>query len=288
MRRWSRTNSGRLIRRSPSPPLDMADIGAENFSEHENDQALQNLHEQPRTLRDFMHPTRTRSPSCIVFPPDASRFNFKPGIIQLLPTFHGFESENPYLHLREFEEVCNTCTDQNCSMNIIRLKFFPFSLKDKAKTWLQNLRSGSIRTWDEMQAQFLKKFFPPHRTNSFKRQITTFTQKPGETLYQCWDRFKELLNICPHHGFETWRLVSYFYEGLTSQGRQVVEMMCNGEFRDKSPEDALDYLDYIAENAQHWDTVGSYESSSKPQSSPLVEACITLGKTMIFKPNLHH
>ena len=64
-------------------------------------------------------------------------------------------------------------------------------------------------------------------------------------------------------------------------------MMCNGEFRDKSPEDALDYLNYIAENAQHWDTVGPYESSSKPQSSPLVEACITLGKTMIFKPNLH-
>ena len=62
-------------------------------------------------------------------------------------------------------------------MNIIRLKFFPFSLKNKVKTWLQNLRSGSIRTWDEMQAQFLKKFFPPHIINSFKRQITTFTEK---------------------------------------------------------------------------------------------------------------
>ncbi|KAH9686259.1 hypothetical protein KPL70_014304 [Citrus sinensis] len=86
-----------------------------------------------------MHPTRTGSPSCIVFPPDASRFNFKPGIIQFLPTFRGFESENSYLHLREFVEVYNICTDQNCSMNIIRLKFFPFSLKDKAKTWLQNL-----------------------------------------------------------------------------------------------------------------------------------------------------
>ena len=67
-----------------------------------------------------------------------------------------------------------------------------------------------------MQAQFLKKKFPPHRINSFKRQITTFTQKPGETFYQYWDRYKELLNICPHHGFEIWRLMSYFYEGLTS------------------------------------------------------------------------
>jgi hypothetical protein len=36
-------------------------------------------------------------------------------------------------------------------MNIIRLKLFPFSLKDKAKTWLQNLGSGSIHDWDEMQ-----------------------------------------------------------------------------------------------------------------------------------------
>ena len=88
-------------------------------------------------------------------------------------------------------------------MNIIRLKLFPFLLKDKVKTWLQNLRFGSIITWNNMREQFLKKFFPPHRINSFKRQITSFTQKKGEILYQYWDRFKELLNICPQHGFET-------------------------------------------------------------------------------------
>jgi hypothetical protein len=60
------------------------------------------------------------------------------------------------------------------------------------------LRPGSIRAWDEMQQQFLKKFFPSHRTNSFKRQIITFTQKPGETFYHCWDRYRDLLNTCPH------------------------------------------------------------------------------------------
>ena len=43
--------------------------------------------------------------------------------------------------------------------------------------------------------------------------------------------------------------------------------MCNGEFRDKSPEDALDYLEHIAENAQHWDTIGTYESHVKLQPS---------------------
>ena len=44
-------------------------------------------------------------------------------------------------------------------------------------------------------------------------------------------------------------------------------MLCNWEFRDKSPEYVLDYLDHIAENAQQWDTIGTYESPVKPQPS---------------------
>jgi hypothetical protein len=92
-----------------------------------------------------------------------------------------------------------------------------------------------------MQQQFLKKFFPSHRTNSFKRQITIFTQKPGETFYQYWDRYRDLLNTCPHHCFETWRLVSHFYEGLTPKDRQMVELKCNETFEDKD----LIYISFI-------------------------------------------
>jgi len=63
-----------------------------------------NENNRVRTLRDHMNPTRTSVPSCIVFsPPDASHFNFKPDIIQLLPSFHDLDLENSYLHLREFE-----------------------------------------------------------------------------------------------------------------------------------------------------------------------------------------
>jgi hypothetical protein len=101
-----------------------------------------------------MNPTSTSAQSCIVFSPDASHFNFKPDIIQPLPSFHGLDLENPYLHFREFEEVCNTYNDLNCSMNTIRLKLLPFSLKDKAKTWLQNLTSGSIHASDEIKNNF--------------------------------------------------------------------------------------------------------------------------------------
>ena len=35
---------------------------------------------------------------------------------------------------------------------------------------------------------------------------------------------------------------------------QFVEMMCNGEFMNKEAEEAWDYFDILAENAQSWDT----------------------------------
>jgi hypothetical protein len=38
-----------------------------------------------------MNPIRTLALLCIVFPPDASHFNFKSDIIQFLPNFHGLD-----------------------------------------------------------------------------------------------------------------------------------------------------------------------------------------------------
>ena len=75
--------------------------------------------------------------------------------------------------------------------------------------------------------------------------------KTRETFYQCWDRYKEFYNTCPHYGFEIWRLVSHFYESLTPTDRQMVELMCNGTFEDKDPDELMNHLDLVAENAQN-------------------------------------
>ncbi|KAI5316183.1 hypothetical protein L3X38_045359 [Prunus dulcis] len=37
--------------------------------------------------------------------------------------------------------------------------------------------------------------------------MTTFSQKDTESLPQAWERFKDLITLCPHHGFERWRMV---------------------------------------------------------------------------------
>jgi hypothetical protein len=81
MRVWTRALSGRLSRKSLFSLENMAE--EDNQSIHNED----NENNHVRKLRDYMNPTRTSSPSCIVFPPDASHFNFKPGIFNFYPLF---------------------------------------------------------------------------------------------------------------------------------------------------------------------------------------------------------
>ncbi|KAL6326200.1 hypothetical protein AAG906_001595 [Vitis piasezkii] len=139
-----------------------------------------------RSMRDRMHPPRMSAPSCIV--PPTEQLVIRPHIVPLLPTFHGMET----------------------SIDLMRLKLFPFTLKDKAKIWLNSLRPRSIRTWTDLQAEFLKKFFPTHRTNGLKRQISNFSAKENEKFYECWERYIEAINACPHHGFDTWLLAGMY------------------------------------------------------------------------------
>jgi hypothetical protein len=72
------------------------------------------------------------------------------------------ENENPYVHVRAFEEVIDSFYAQNV-IETAKLRFFPFSLKDKVKGWLYTVKPRSIVSWGEMTQEFYKKFFPPHK-----------------------------------------------------------------------------------------------------------------------------
>ena len=63
----------------------------------------------------------------------------------------------------------------------------------------------------------------------------------------------EAINVCPHHGFDTWLLVSYFYDGMSSSMKQLLETMCGGAFMSKNPDEAKDFLNYVAEVSRGWD-----------------------------------
>lgn len=71
-------------------------------------------------------------------------------MLQHILTFHGMESENPYLHLKDFKEVCSTFKKPNKNEEVVRLKLFPFYLKDKGKFWLSAQRPHSIQSWQKL------------------------------------------------------------------------------------------------------------------------------------------
>ncbi|RVW34974.1 hypothetical protein CK203_092513 [Vitis vinifera] len=204
---WIRDQEGRLVR-IETPRATELEIILEVMENQPEDQHSQhgqgndpNLY---RSMRDRMHPPRMSAPSCII--PPTEQLIIRPHIVPLLPTFHGMESENPYAHIKEFED-------------------------DKAKIWLNSLRPRTIRTWTELQADFLKKFFPTHRTNGLKRQISNFSHV----------RMKNFMNA-----------------------GEILETMCGGDFMSKNPEEAMDFLSYVSEVSRGWDEPTNREMGKRP------------------------
>ena len=289
MQQWDRDTSGRLNRISTQ--LDLAsEVSVQTDTMDPIPEEQQSQLGTPmnpnayRTMGDHIHPPRVSAPSCII--PPADDVAVRPYLVPLLPTYHGMENENPYTHLRDFEEVCTTFKEGMMDMDLLKLKAFPLTLKDKAKIWLNSLRPRTIRNWAELQAEFLKKFFSAHKTNNFKRQIYTFVAHEGEKFYQCWERFMETSSACPHHGFDTWMLVNHFYDGMSPPMKQLVETMCGGNFLSEHPDEAIDFLNYVAETSKAWDEPRPREDEGLRHSSYQGESIHTISEDTLMREKL--
>ena len=80
----------------------------------------------------------------------------------MLTKFTGFEGT--YLFLSEFEEVCNMIHFHNVQIDVVKLRFVPFSLKDNAKRLMYSLLANSISSWHDFVKVFLQKYFPNDKT----------------------------------------------------------------------------------------------------------------------------
>ena len=108
-----------------------------------------------KSLKEYFTHSTYNSPSCIQLPEiAATSFEIKSSIIQMLPSFNGLDNEDPYNHLGEFLEICTTFKLQNLTDDALKLRLFPFSLKNKAKYWLHSLGANTITTWAQMQQVF--------------------------------------------------------------------------------------------------------------------------------------
>ena len=74
----------------------------------------------------------------------------------------------------------------------LKLRLFPFSVKDKGKQWLNFLPVNSITIWAQLCHAFLTKFYPISKTMEMYNVITNFTMLDGETFHEAWERFNDL------------------------------------------------------------------------------------------------
>ena len=151
--------------------------------------------EVERTLLDFAMPGVDGTRQSIARPTiNANNFEIKPALLQMIQSsvqFYGLANEDPNAHIANFLEICDTFKYNGVSDDAIRLRLFPFTLKDRAKAWLNSQPPASITTWDLLAKAFLAKYFPPAKTAKIIKDITTFQQFEMESLSDTWERFKE-------------------------------------------------------------------------------------------------
>ena len=104
----------------------------------------------------------------------------------------------------------------------------------------------SFTTWEEISRAFLEKYFPPIKTKKIKDEINQFVQKDGETLYDAWERMKDLQRKCPHHGIPQDDIIENFFNGLDRPTRSAVNSAAGGRFMRLTDEEALELLDDLA------------------------------------------
>ena len=210
-----------------------------------------------RPLKDFAQPSDDEPSSSIVNPTiPANNFKLKPSLLQLVQQnqFASLPSENPNQHLKVFIQLADTFKTNGATPEAIRLRLFPFSLRDKALTWLDSLPANSITTWDDLRKVFLARYFPPSKTAVFRNQITRFTQIQGESLFEAWERYKDLLRICPHHGLESWLIIHTFYNGLHYNTKMTIDAAAGGALMNKPYPEACALIEDMAQNHCQWGT----------------------------------
>nr|GFB14605.1 reverse transcriptase domain-containing protein [Tanacetum cinerariifolium] len=76
-----------------------------------------------------------------------------------------------------------------------------------------------------------------------RNEITNFLQKSNETFNEAWERFKDLLRQCPHHGFSELHQLDTFYNALNPNDQDALDSAAGGNFLDKIPRECLSIIE---------------------------------------------
>nr|GEV29099.1 reverse transcriptase domain-containing protein [Tanacetum cinerariifolium] len=109
---------------------------------------------------------------------------------------------------------------------------------------------------------FLGKYFPPSMVTKHRNEITNFCQRPDESLFEAWERYKLSIDRCPNHNMLPVTQIDTFYNGLTLRHRDTINAAAGGTFMKRGPEECYDLIENMIAHHNDWDTSAQRNESS--------------------------
>nr|GEV84335.1 reverse transcriptase domain-containing protein [Tanacetum cinerariifolium] len=237
----------------------------------------------------------TRSSARNLFPPlDNPKLTIRRrchGDPTLLNDFKKATDENgdpPVLDLRTMKELCQPSFNGRVNRVIddaLHLYLFPHSFTHHATAWFDRLPMNSINTFEQMAKMFLGKYFPPSMVTKLRNEITNLCQRPDESLFAAWERYKLSIDRCPNHNMLPITQIDNFYNGLTLRHHDTINAAAGGTFMKRRPEECYDLIENMTAHHNDWDTSAQRSESSSSITSSSDPEIIALKAKMAEKKN---
>ncbi|GKD75105.1 reverse transcriptase domain-containing protein, partial [Tanacetum coccineum] len=93
--------------------------------------------------------------------------------------------------------------------------------------------------------------------------------KFDESFHEAWDRYKDLLRACPHHGFTELHQLDTFYNALNPSDQDSLNSTAGGNLLERSTQDVLTIIENKSKvrNSQNKSIVSQVKSSDGNSSS---------------------
>nr|GEX06020.1 reverse transcriptase domain-containing protein [Tanacetum cinerariifolium] len=80
-------------------------------------------------------------------------------------------------------------------------------------------------------------------TTNIRNEISNFQQRFDESLHEAWDRYKDLLHACPHHGFTELHQIDTFYNALNPADQDSLNFAPHGNLLERRTQDVLTIIE---------------------------------------------
>nr|GEY13674.1 reverse transcriptase domain-containing protein [Tanacetum cinerariifolium] len=95
-----------------------------------------------------------------------------------------------------------------------------------------------------------------------KNEITNFRQRPDESLFEAWERYKVSIDRCPNHNMLPVTQIDTFYNRLTLRHRDTINAIACGTVMKRRPEECYDQSENMTAHHNDWDTSAQWSESS--------------------------